>query len=491
MDVMNKMSGRTIRVLAEVEQDCRPYTCDRNDSLLAAIEKCLDNGLGTCLIVDEGKPVGKVSLDDIRRAILDGSAIHEPMLDPLISRMSDPMANGQRRNDVNVDDRILSPIVTDNGYLSGIRIDRGEQHVQIAHPDLTRHEFRAVLDAFISSWISSKGTYIGKFEEEFSAFVGVPHGIAVSNGTTALHLALVALGVGPGDEVIVPDLTFAATINAVLYCGATPVIVDIDPQTWTMSLEGFTAACTSNTKAVIPVHLHGRPAAIGPITELARSRGIFVVEDCAEAHGASYDGARVGTFGDISCFSFFANKIVTTGEGGMCLTASDGLARALRELRDHGMVPGRSYWHERVGYNYRMTNLQAAIGQSQLWRIDRILERNRSIAERYRRALDGIPGITFPPDLPETYGSVVWLTCLQVPAHLRSRLIAAAHAADIEMRPFFHSLSAMPLYEKYADDCPNSRVLSETGINLPTSRSVDDQVIDRVAALMRDAMGAS
>lgn len=471
----------------EEKQDCRPYTCDRNDSLLAAIEKCLDNGLGTCLVVDEGKPVGKVSLDDIRRAILDGSAIHEPMLDPLVGRMSD----GQLHNDVNVDDRILSPIVTGDGYLSGIRIDRGEQHVQISHPDLTRHEFRAVLDAFISSWISSKGAYIGKFEEEFSAFVGLPHGIAVSNGTTALHLALVALGVGPGDEVIVPDLTFAATINAVLYCGATPVIVDIDPQTWTMSLEGFAAACTPNTKAVIPVHLHGRPADIGPITELAHSRGIFVVEDCAEAHGASYAGARVGTFGDISCFSFFANKIVTTGEGGMCLTASDSLARMLRELRDHGMVPDRSYWHERVGYNYRMTNLQAAIGQSQLWRIDRILERNRSIAERYRQALDGIPGITFPPELPDIYGNVVWLTCLQVPAHLRSRLIAAAHEADIEMRPFFHSLSAMPLYEKYAGDCPHSRALSETGINLPTSRSVDDQVIDRIATLIRDVMGAA
>lgn len=476
---------------SEEEQDCQLYACDRTDSVFAAIEKCLDNGLGSCLVVEEGKPVGKISLDDIRRAILDGSAIHRPVLDPLISRMADPLANSQLRNDINVDDRILSPIVTESGYLSGIRLDRSEQYVQIAHPDLTRHEFRAVLDAFISSWVSSKGVYIGKFEEEFSAFVGQPHGIAVSNGTAALHLALVALGVGPGDEVIVPDLTFAATINAVLYCGATPVIVDIDPQTWTMSAAGFAAACTPNTKAVIPVHLHGRPAEIGPIAELARSRGIFVVEDCAEAHGASYAGARVGSFGDIACFSFFANKIVTTGEGGMCLTASDSHARVLRELRDHGMVPGKSYWHERIGYNYRMTNLQAAIGQSQLWRLERILERNRSIAERYRKALHGIPDIDFPPDLPETHGSVVWLTCLQVPAHLRNQLIVAAHAAEIEMRPFFHSLSAMPLYEKYAGDCPNSKALSETGINLPTSRSVNDQVIDRVATLIRNVMGAA
>jgi perosamine synthetase len=475
----------------EEEQDWQPYTCERSDSVLSAIEKCLDNGIGACVVVDEGRPVGNVSLDDIRRAILDGSAIRDPLLEPLVGRMADPLANGQLRNDVNVDNKILSPIVTENGYLSGIKLDRSEQYVQIAHPDLTRYEFRAVLDAFISSWVSSKGAYIGKFEEEFSAFVGLPHGVAVSNGTTALHLALVALGVGPGDEVIVPDLTFAATINAVLYCGATPVIVDIDPQGWTMSAANFAAACTPNTKAVIPVHLHGRPAEIGPIADLARSRGIYVIEDCAEAHGATYNGTRVGSFSDIACFSFFANKIVTTGEGGMCLTASDSHARMLRELRDHGMVQGKSYWHERVGYNYRMTNLQAAIGQSQLWRIDRILDRNRSIAERYRRALDGIPGIAFPPTLPDAYGSVVWLTCLQVPAHLRGNLIAAAHVAEIEMRPFFHSLSAMPLYEKYAGDCPHSRALSETGINLPTSRSVDDQVIERVATLIRKVLEAA
>lgn len=473
------------------EQDCQPYICQRSDSVFAAIEKCLDNGIGACVVVDEGRPVGKVSLDDIRRAILDGSVIREPMLAPLLERLEDSQVKGRLRNDVNVDDEILSPIVAENGHLAGIRLDRSEQYIQVAHPDLTRHEFRAVLDAFISSWVSSKGAYIGKFEEEFSAFVGVPHGVAVSNGTTALHLALVALGVGPGDEVIVPDLTFAATINAVLYCGATPVIVDIDPQTWTMSMAAFAAACTPHTKAVIPVHLHGRPAEIGPITELARSRGIVVIEDCAEAHGATYNGARVGTFGDIACFSFFANKIVTTGEGGMCLTSSDSHARVLRELRDHGMAPGKSYWHERVGYNYRMTNLQAAIGQSQLWRIDRILERNRSIAERYRVELDGVPGLTFPPDLPDAYGSVVWLTCLQVPSHLRNQLLAAAHAAEIEMRPFFHSLSEMPLYEKYAGHCPTSRALSETGINLPTSRSVDDQVIRRVASLIRNVMEAA
>lgn len=475
----------------EEEQSHRAFVCHRSESIFAAVEKCLDNGLGTCLIVeDDERLVGRVSLDDIRRAILDGSAMTDPTLERhLATSAAVPIDGNRMRNDITVDEDVLQPFFNPSGQLTGIGIDRSRQYVQVARPDLTHHEFRAILDAFISSWISSKGPYIGKLEEEFSAFVGLPHGVAVSNGTVALHLALVALGIGPGDEVIVPDLTFAATINAVLYCGATPVIVDVDPQSWSMGVAEFALACTPRTKAVIPVHLYGRPAEIGPITAFARSRGIYVIEDCAEAHGAAYDNRVVGQFGDIACFSFYANKIVTTGEGGICVTASDALAKTLRELRDHGMTPGASYWHERVGYNYRMTNLQAAIGQSQLWRIDHILTRNRKLAERYREALDGIPGVSFPPQMSEHCQPVVWLTCLQVPADKRSALLAAAQAAEIEMRPFFHPLSMLPPYEKYARPCPTSIALSQTGLNLPTSRSVDGTVIRRIADLFRQVLG--
>ena len=473
---------------SEEEQSRAAFACHRSESILAAAEKCLDNGAGSCFVLDDNDQLaGRISLDDIRRAILDGSAIREPGLDQYLVNRAATETN-MLRNDITVDDTILQPVLGASGQLTGVRIDRSRQYVQVSRPDLTHHEFRAILDAFISSWVSSKGPYIGKLEEEFAAFVGQPHGIAVSNGTVALHLALLALGVGPGDEVIVPDLTFAATINAVLYCGATPVIVDVDPQSWSMSAEAFSSAITSRTKAVIPVHLYGRPAEIGPITEIAHRLSIRVVEDCAEAHGAMYEGRTVGQFGDIACFSFYANKIVTTGEGGMCLTASDSLARTLRELRDHGMTPSRSYWHERVGYNYRMTNLQAAIGQSQLWRVGRKLERNRLLAEQYRIALRDIPGVTFPPDLPSAWQPVVWLTCVQVPAARRTALLAAAQAAEIEMRPFFHPLSMLPPYEKYARRCPNSITLSETGLNLPTSRFVDETVIARVAALFRSVM---
>jgi perosamine synthetase len=275
----------------------------------------------------------------------------------------------------------------------------------------------------------------------------------------------------------------------VLHCGATPVIVDIDPRTWCMTLDSVERACTSRTKAIIPVHLYGRPAEIGPIADFAASRGIAVVEDCAEAHGARYAGRPIGQFGDVSCFSFYANKIVTTGEGGMCLTGSERLAASLRLLRDHGMSPDRPYWHDSIGYNYRLTNLQAAIGQSQLWRINATLRRNACVVADYREALKGIADVHFPPAMSDEYEPVVWLACVQVPAEKRLPLMRAAREAKIETRPFFYGLSSLPPYANYARSCPNSHELSATGINLPTSSGVDEQVVERVARVFHDVLG--
>jgi perosamine synthetase len=467
-----------------VSPSINEYVCDSTDCLTAAIEKCLDNGIGSCLVVGgEQRFVGRISLDEIAQAVLDGALLNSS-LDQNVATLTDRL-----RNDLNGTNEVLQPILDSDDRIIGVEVDRAAQHIQVARPNLTHREFRAVLGAFLSTWISSKGPHIEKFEDEFRTFIGASQGIAVSNGTVALHLALVALDVGPGDEVIVPDLTFAATINAVLYCGAVPVIVDVDRETWCLTLEQVERACTSRTKAIIPVHLYGRPAEIGPIAAFCAAKGIFVIEDCAEAHGARYDDRAVGQFGDVACFSFYANKIVTTGEGGMCVTNSPKLGKLIRILRDHGMTPSRSYWHERVGFNYRITNLQAAIGHSQLWRITDTLARNARIAGLYRAALEDIPDVRFPPKLPAVYKPVVWLSCVLVPPNKRDTLLAAALEAKIEMRPFFHSLSSMPPYEKYASDCPNSVALSASGINLPTSHQVDQQVVDRVAKVFRDVLG--
>ncbi len=481
------MPALAVERMPDEDPQIGQFVCRRSDSVFSAIEKCLDNGLGSCFVVgDDERLVGRITLDDLRRSILDGSALSDLTVEhQLIAKRA--FLNGHLRNDT-ADNDVLRAIVDRHGHLTGVRVDRSGQPVQVSRPDLSHQEFRSVLEAFISSWISSKGPYVERFEQDFTDYVGTRHGVAVTNGTVALHLALMALGVGPGDEVIVPDLTFAATINAVLYCGATPVIVDVDAETWTMSRDIVAAACTPRTKAIIPVHLYGRPAEIGPIVTFARSRGIAVVEDCAEAPGAGYGDKKVGQHGDIGCFSFYANKIVTTGEGGMCLTDSAELAEAVRCMRDHGMTPGRSYWHERVGYNYRLTNLQAAIGHAQMWRIDAVLDRNRRIETMYREALSPLPGVRFADPMPAPYQPVVWLASVLVPPQARDRIIAAAQESRIEMRPFFHPLSVLPPYTAYGRTGPNSAALSASGINLPTSRDVDDQIVERVARIFRSVL---
>src|SRR5437870_5066662 len=259
--------------------------------------------------------------------------------------------------------------------------------IPMAAPVLGEEELANVVEAMRSGWISSLGAFIGEFERGFAAFCGAAHAIAVANGTMALHLALVAAGVRSGDEVLLPSLTFVATASAVKYCGATPVFVDSSPETWQLDARALEAKVTSRTKAIIPVHLYGHPCDMDPILELAARCGLAVVEDAAEAHGAEYRGRRVGAIGSVGCFSFYGNKIITTGEGGMCVTNDAALAERLRLLRDHGMDPKRPYWHEVVGYNYRMTNLQAAVGVAQVKRLPGFIDKKRQIARWYEKSL--------------------------------------------------------------------------------------------------------
>lgn len=461
------------------------FVCRRSESVFVAIEKCLDNGLGACLLVDDNdRMIGRITLDDLRRAVRDGCVLTDARLD----RYAKVDPDEAQKNVALGDDAVLKPVLDGKGRLIDVAIDHSRRFVQVAKPHLSHCEFRAMIDAFLSTWISSKGPHVPEFEQRFADYTGMRNAVAVGNGTAALHLALLALGVAEGDEVVVPDLTFAATINAVLYCGATPVIADIDATTWTLTVEQVARVMTPRTKAIIPVHLYGRPAEIGPLAEFARKRGCFVVEDCAEALGARYAGNLVGTFGDISCFSFYANKIVTTGEGGMCLTNSQPATQLMMGLRNHGVTSGSDYWHELVGYNYRMTNPQAAIGTVQIEQIGRVLQRNRRLEQNYRDRLAAIPGVTFPPSLPPLYEPVTWLVCVQVPASARARLIECARRAEMEIRPFFHPLSELPIYERYAQRCHNSIALSRTGVNLPTSDAVDDNVIEKIRSVFVEVL---
>ena len=237
------------------------------------------------------------------------------------------------------------------------------------------------------------------------------------------------------------------------------------------------------------VHVFGRPAPMTEIRALADRYGLFVIEDAAEAHGAMYDGKPVGSFSDVASFSFFANKIITTGEGGICLTNNADLAARMRMLRDHGMRPERRYWHDEPGFNYRMTNLQASVGVAQIARMDELLGMRAGVHALYEKALGNIPGVTFPAEMSARARPVTWFSCALVPADKRPALIAACKDVNIDLRPFFHGLSAMPAYRRYARVCPNSTMLSKSGVNLPTSRRVNEQTVERLAGAFRKVLG--
>jgi perosamine synthetase len=358
-----------------------------------------------------------------------------------------------------------------------------DYHIPVARPDIGQDELEKVVEAVRSGWVGSKGPFIKEFESGFSSYLRSRHGVAVCNGTAALHLALVALGVGRGNKVLVPSLTFIATANAVTYTGASPVFVDSHPDYWCVDPEAVRKSITQDTRAIILVHLYGHACDIDPILEIARSRGVYVVEDCAEALGAEYKGKRVGSLGDVSCFSLYGNKTITTGEGGMCVTNDDGVAERMRILRDHGMNPSRRYWHDIIGFNYRMTNLQAALGVAQLQKIDRLVARKREIARTYRELLGQVVGITHAPEMPWAK-NLYWFYSILVNANSRNSVIAYMDEQGIETRPFFYPIHMLPPYRQDLK-LSTAQDLSAKGLNLPSGPVITDQEIRTTAACLR------
>lgn len=473
------MSQAAIAPVRSLEPEAAPFVCGQDESIWAGVEKALDNSYGFVFVTDQGGALrGFATLADMRQAIAKGGHLFAVKLGDVIrpwGTSSEPLG--------------IDPVVDAAGRIINIAFSANRPFLAVSEPDLTHHEMRNVLDAFLSTWISSTGDYIRQFEREFAAKCNMEHGVATSNGTVSLHLALVALGIGEGDEVIVPDLTFAASANTVIHAGARPVLVDVDPDTWCVSVEAIERAITPRTRAIMPVHVFGRPAPMTEIRALADKHGLYVIEDAAEAHGAMYDGKPVGSFSDVASFSFFANKIITTGEGGICLTNNADLAARMRMLRDHGMRPERRYWHDEPGFNYRMTNLQASVGVAQIARMDELLAMRAGVHALYERALGDIPGVKFPTEMSTRAKPVTWFSCALVPAEKRPALIAACKDVNIDLRPFFHGLSAMPAYRRYARVCPNSAMLSKSGVNLPTSRRVNEQTVECLAGAFRKVLG--
>lgn len=379
-------------------------------------------------------------------------------------------------------------------------VSREPARIPVCEPWLAGNEERYVLDALRSGWISSAGRYLNEFEERFAGYCGVRHGVAASNGTAALHLALTALGVGPGDEVVIPDFSMAAVLFAVLYCGAKPVFVDAEPDTWNMSAELLAAKLTKRTKVIVAVHTYGHPCDMDPILAAARARGIRVLEDAAEAHGAEYKGRKCGALADIAAFSFYANKIVTTGEGGMVVTSDPALARRARYFRNLCFpVDGpRDYMHADLGFNYRLTNLQAAIGLAQVERLDESVARRRAHARHYNEALADVPAVVRPVERPWAK-NVYWMYGIVLDAR-RARMTREEFAGrlasqGVETRPFFKPLRRQPPYERafgrLRGSFPVSDRLGAEGLYLPSGTGLGKAELDRVCAAVRSVLGKS
>ncbi len=366
----------------------------------------------------------------------------------------------------------------------------------MAVPVLDGNEQRYVTEAIETGWISSQGRFVTEFEEGFSRYCGASQGVAVTSGTTALHLAFAALGIGPGDEVVVPAVTHVSVTNMVMLTGARPVLVDIDPATWTLDPNKLEAEITDRTRAVVVVHLYGHPADVDPIIAIAERHGLTVIEDAAEAHGAEYRGKRAGSLGRVACFSFYANKIITTGEGGMLVTDDLELAERARKLRSQADEPGadKRFWHLETGYNYRMTNLQAAVGLAQMERLEEFVARHRQTANRYSVGLKDVAGLTLQRE--EGWAkNVYWMYSMLVePDSGVSRDDVAAHlrGRGIDSRPFFVPIHRQPSYgsDYESQNYPVAERVAESGLNLPSGNELGESEIARIVAAVRESIGA-
>lgn len=365
-----------------------------------------------------------------------------------------------------------------------------KKRIPVAEPALVGREKDYVMDCLESTWISSNGSYIQRFEDNFAEFCDVKHAISVCNGTVALHVALLALGVKPSDEIIIPDLTYIATANAVAYCGAKPVFVDSEPETWNMDPAQIEAKITPYTRGIIVVHLFGHPVDMDPILAIADRYGLFVLEDAAEAHGAEYRGRKIGSIGHMAIFSFYGNKIITTGEGGMIATNDDLLARQARQLKGQGQDFEKRYWFPIIGYNYRMTNIQAAIGLAQLECIDWHLSRRREVANWYEEFLGNTPGLRLQPEKPWAK-NVYWMNSVVLETEIfppRDEAMQQLQQSGIETRPFFYPMHILPPYADGADDTefPVADAVSANGLNLPSSATLSREDVEYVALKILD-----
>ena len=447
--------------------------------------------LGVVFIVDSTGSFVRILTDgDIRRALLRGHGLQSGIdvieyQKPTVVSVDTPLEKISAIFNEKI--RVIPVLDSNNKIVDAHYYDK-RTHIAVAKPLFDDDEIKLVNECIISGWVSSGGPFGSRFEKMVADYCDTQYAVSCSSATAGLHLILLALNIGAGDEVIVPSLTFIATANVVTYTGAKPVFVDSNIDTWNIDPNKIKKMITSRTKAIIPVHLYGLPADMDPINQLADEHGLLVIEDAAEAQGAAYKGKMVGSLADAAVFSFFGNKIITTGEGGMIVTNNHEVAEKCRVLRDHGMSSKKRYWHEVVGYNYRMTNIQAALGVAQMNKIDKIISRKKEIALDYEKRLKNINGIILPASFTWTK-NVFWLYTILIDSNIigynAEQLMSKLAEAGIDSRPIFPPIHTQPIYKDGTKLSVSERISSD-GISLPSSPEMTGEDINKVCNIILD-----
>jgi perosamine synthetase len=364
-----------------------------------------------------------------------------------------------------------------------------EKMILTAGPSITEREVEYVMDAVKNGWNENWSGYLRRFEHAFAEYIGVRHAMATSSCTGAMHLALLTMGIGPGDEVIVPELTWVATASVVKYTGAEPVFCDVEEISWGMSPASVASLITPRTKAIMPVHLYGHPAPMPALVELARKHKLLILEDAAPSVGAAVAGKRTGSFGDMSAFSFQGAKVLVTGEGGMLVSNNEAYMKRAGIVGDHGRDEQKALWNNEIGYKYKMSNLQAALGLAQLERIEELVERKRQINVRYHRNLDDFKRITVSSELPGCR-SIHWMTSIEVKGinqEQRLEIINKMRERNVDSRPVFYPLSTMPMFKRRVEN-PVAYRVGHNSINLASGHNLTDAQIDRVSEVVREVV---
>ena len=469
------------------------YIIELDQTLKDALKKIDENSRGFLIVTDQTyKVVGTLTDGDCRRHLATTGTLSDAVQKFCNRNFVYARDIVSAREILNSSGHLFVPIVDDNFIITDIDYHDTKDFVPLVTPDFSGNEKKYLAECVSSGWVSSQGFYISEFQNSFEMYTKNKNALAVSNGTHALHLALLTLNIGAGDEVIVPNLTFAAVINAVIYCGAKPVIADVDIQTGNLSVETIRDALSPKTKAVIFVHLYGNPSGIVDANNFCRSNNLYLIEDCAEALGSYAKNSHVGNFGHISTYSFFGNKTITTGEGGMVCFESDIMKDKALTLRDHGMTKNKRYWHSVVGYNYRMTNVQAALGLAQLERVTHFVKRKIENQKLYQKKLPKEHFNFRLVDVDCVHSH--WFVFINLKNYTRStteEIQKILYQNSIDSRRAFYCLSEMDIFREYTNyektDYRNSHALSTSGLCLPSGISLSEEQINYVCDVLQVA----